>query len=157
MARIGAMGSHYKGRANEVRALDAYLKLQRAAATVQARLEPGLLESEFSHVQWSVVDALYHLGGMTLGALLGKLTTSGGNLTKIIDNLEKRGIVERQRGKKDKRQIVVNLSTGGRVLVRGLLPGQVNAVTRQLSVLTAAEQDELARLCKKVGREAPPE
>jgi MarR family 2-MHQ and catechol resistance regulon transcriptional repressor len=151
------MASHYKGRANEVRALDAYLKLQRAAATVQSRLEPGLVEAEFTHVQWSVVDALYHLGGMPLGALLGKLTTSGGNLTKVIDNLEKRGIVERSRGKKDKRQIVVNLSTGGRVLVRGLLPGQVNAVTRQLSVLTAAEQDELARLCKKLGREVPAE
>ena len=149
------MGSHYKGRANEVRALDAYLKLQRSAATVQARLEPGLADQGSTAVQWSVLDALYHLGGMTLGALLGKLTTSGGNLTKVIDNLEKRGIVERQRGKKDKRQIVVNLSTGGRVLFRGLLPGQVNAVTKQLSVLTAAEQDELARLCKKLGCEAP--
>jgi MarR family 2-MHQ and catechol resistance regulon transcriptional repressor len=151
------MGSHYKGRANEVRALDAYLKLQRAAAAVRARLEPELKEAELSEVQWSVLDALYHLGSMTQGALLGKLTTSGGNLTKVIDNLEKRGIVERSRGKQDKRQIVVSLTTGGRVLVRGLLPGQVNAVTKQLSVLTAAEQDELARLCRKLGRENPPE
>jgi len=151
------MGSHYKGRANEVRALDAYLKLQRAAAAVRARLEPELKEAELSDVQWSVLDAIYHLGSMTQGTLLGKVTTSGGNLTKVIDNLEKRGIVERSRGKQDKRQIVVTLTTGGRVLVRGLLPGQVNAVTRQLSVLTAAEQDELARLCKKLGRENPPQ
>ena len=151
------MGSHYKGRANEVRALDAFLKLQRAAATTLARLEPTLAESELTDVQWCVVDALYHLGAMTQGTLLGKLTTSGGNLTKIIDNLEKRGIVERSRGKKDKRQIVVTLTTGGRVLVRGLLPEQVNAVTRQLSVLSAAEQDELARLCKKLGTETPAE
>jgi MarR family transcriptional regulator, 2-MHQ and catechol-resistance regulon repressor len=148
------MGSHYRGRANEVRALDAYLKLQRAAATVKVRLEPTLAESELTDVQWSVVDALYHLGPMTQGTLLGKVTTSGGNLTKVIDNLQKRGIVERSRGKKDKRNIVVGLSTGGRVLVRGLLPGQVDAVTRQLSVLTAAEQDELARLCKKLGTES---
>ena len=154
------MGSHYKGRANEVRALDAWLKLQRAAAAVKAALEPELAESELSDVQWSVVDALYHLGHlgpMTAGTLLGKLTTSGGNLTKVLDNLEKRGIVERARGRKDKRQVQVNLTTGGRVLVRGLLPSYVNAATQRLSVLTAAEQDELARLCKKLGRESPAE
>src|SRR3954471_24593303 len=114
------MGSHYKGRANEVRALDAYLKLQRAAATVKTRLEPELEEAELTDVQWCVLDALYHLGAMTQGTLLGKLTTSGGNLTKVIDNLARRGIVERSRGRKDKRQMVVTLSTGGRVLVRGL-------------------------------------
>jgi MarR family 2-MHQ and catechol resistance regulon transcriptional repressor len=149
------MGSHYKGRTNEVRALDTWLKLQRVVATLQARLAPGLAESELTDVQWSVLDALYHLGPLTQGVLLSKLTTSGGNLTKVVDNLEKRGLVERQRGKQDKRQIVVHLSTGGRVFVRGLMPGQVNAVTKQLSVLTAAEQDELARLCRKLGTETP--
>jgi MarR family 2-MHQ and catechol resistance regulon transcriptional repressor len=151
----GRMGSHYKGRANEVRALDAWLKLQRAAATVKARLEPELAEAELSDVQWGVLDALFHLGSLNQGTLLSKLTTSGGNLTKVVDHLEKRGLVERHRGKNDKRQIQVQLTTGGRVLFRGLLPGQVNAVTRQLAALTAAEQDELARLCKKLGTASP--
>nr|NIP73420.1 MarR family transcriptional regulator [Gammaproteobacteria bacterium]NIR98346.1 MarR family transcriptional regulator [Gammaproteobacteria bacterium]NIV21028.1 MarR family transcriptional regulator [Gammaproteobacteria bacterium] len=83
------MGTHYKGDPAEVAALDAYIKLARAAESVIARIHrrtaSGLTVSQFG-----VLEALYHLGPMHQRMIGAKLLKSGGNVTMVIDNLEKR-------------------------------------------------------------------
>jgi MarR family 2-MHQ and catechol resistance regulon transcriptional repressor len=43
------------------------------------------------------------------------------------------------------------LTPAGQRLVKQVLPRHVANIVAQLSVLTAAEQDELGRLCRKLG------
>ncbi len=148
------MGTRYKGKPSEVRALDTYIKLMRAANSVSARLERKLSELGLTENQFGVIEALYHLGPMCQRALGEKLLTSGGNITMVVDNLEKRKLVRRERDAADRRYITVHLSPEGRALVQQIFPGHVSRITDEMSVLGAGEQEELSRLLKKLGQKA---
>jgi MarR family 2-MHQ and catechol resistance regulon transcriptional repressor len=145
------MGSHYKGSKKEIRALDTYIKLIRAADTLSSGIKINLISAGLTESQFNVLDALYHLGPLTQKQLCKKLLKSGGNITMVIDNLEKRNLVKRRRGENDRRVFFVNLTFQGRRQVKNILPEQVNRIRNDMSPLSKGEQNELQRLCKKLG------
>jgi MarR family transcriptional regulator, 2-MHQ and catechol-resistance regulon repressor len=85
--------------------------------------------------------------------LAQKILKTGGNLTLVIDNLEKRQLVRRERDKGDRRIIQVHLTAEGEALIQIVFPRHVEIVVNDLSVLTTQEQAELAYLCRKLGRQ----
>jgi MarR family transcriptional regulator, 2-MHQ and catechol-resistance regulon repressor len=149
------MGTRYDGRPAEVRALDAYIKLTRATSSVGARLSPGLARAGLTSTQLGVLEALLHLGPLGQRVLGDKLLMSGGNITTVIDNLERRGLVRRERRGDDRRNVTVHLTPRGRGLIAGVFPAHVRAIVDAFSALTAAEQETLGRLAKKLGLSQP--
>jgi len=145
------MGTHYHGRAAEVRALDAYIKLARATTSVGVRLSRPLAEAGLTPTQLGVVEALLHLGPLGQRVLGDKLLMSGGNITTVVDNLERRGLVRRERRGDDRRHVTVHLTPEGRRLISRVFPGHVAAIVEAFSALSAAEQVQLGRLAKKLG------
>jgi MarR family 2-MHQ and catechol resistance regulon transcriptional repressor len=146
------MGTHYRGTKDEVRALNAFIKLVRAADSVGARLKDSPAEAGLTDGQFGALEALYHLGPLHQRELGAKLLRSGGNVTMVVDNLEKCGLVRRERGVEDRRFVTVHLTDAGRRLIARLFPRHAARVTAEMSVLTPAEQDELGRLCRKLGK-----
>ena len=145
------MGSHYKGSKKEIRALDTYIKLIRAADTLSSGINMNLSTAGLTESQFNVLDALFHLGPLTQKDLGRKLLKSGGNITMVIDNLEKRNLVKRRRGEKDRRVFFVSLTLQGRRQIENILPEQVSRIKNEMSTLSRGEQNELQRLCKKIG------
>lgn len=145
------MGGHYRGSAAERRALDAFIKLYRAAETLSSTLARGLVEENLSEAQFGVMDALYHLGPLCQADLAKKILRSTGNMTLVIDKLEERGLVKRKRETLDRRYVSVELTPAGKRLIERALPDHVDRLTNAMSALSASEQDELARLCRKLG------
>src|SRR2546430_6740470 len=134
------MGTHYNGRVAEVRALDAYIKLARATTSVGVRLSRPLAEAGLTPTQVGVVEALLHLGPLGQRVLGDKLLMSGGNITTVVDNLERRGLVRRERRGDDRRHVTVHLTPEGRRLISRVFPGHVAAIVEAFSALTAAER-----------------
>jgi MarR family transcriptional regulator, 2-MHQ and catechol-resistance regulon repressor len=151
------MATHFKGDAREVRALDAYIKLSRASGTLDGRLATNLARLGLTPGQLGVMEALMHLGPLSQGELGRKLLRSGGNVTTVIDNLERRKLVSRRRNREDRRIVTVALTTGGRRLIEEVFPVHARAVAQAMATLTVAEQEELGRLCRKLGRGMPSE
>ena len=149
------MGTHYDGRPAEVRALDAYIKLTRAVSSVEARLGLELARAGLTSTQLGVLEALLHLGPLGQRVLGGKLLMSGGNITTVVDNLEARGLVRRERRDDDRRHVTVHLSPEGRRLIAKVFPNHVRAIVDAFSVLTPSEQETLGRLAKKLGLSQP--
>jgi MarR family 2-MHQ and catechol resistance regulon transcriptional repressor len=143
--------SRWKGPKREQRALDAWVKLARATETFGARLGARLAERGIGHTQLGVLDALVHLGSMPIAELGAKLLRSPGNMTAAIDRLEEQKLVERVRDEADRRVIHVRLTREGKALIDDVLPGHVAEIAAAMSVLTAAEQETLASLCRKLG------
>ena len=98
-----------------------------------------------------MLEILLHLGPLSPGELKTKLLTTGGNITMILDNLEKRGLVHRERHRDDKRRLTVPLTAEGRRRIESIFPGHVKAIVAEMSILTAAEQETLGRLCRRLG------
>ena len=145
------MGTHFKGKPSEVRALDAFVKLVRATRGIHEKLEHALADHALTENQLGVLEMLLHLGPLCQRALAEKLLTSGGNVTLLVDGLERRGLVKRERNVDDRRFITVHLTPEGRALIERIFPLHTANVVDALSPLTAAEQTELGRLCKKLG------
>jgi MarR family transcriptional regulator, 2-MHQ and catechol-resistance regulon repressor len=146
------MGTAYRGSASEVRALDAYIKLQRAAGSVMVRLHRHLTEERLSASQFGILESLYHLGPLPQRDLARKILKSSGNITMVVNNLERRNLVMRDRGGDDRRVITVHLTESGRRMIQAIFPQHAAGILREMSVLTPAEQEELGRLCKKLGK-----
>ena len=137
--------------AAETRALDTFIKLMRATNTLRARLVPRLLEQKLTETQFGVLEVLYHKGPLCQREIGDKLLTSGGNVTLVVDNLEKRGLVERVREAADRRFVTVYLTAAGRRLIARVFPAHAKRITDAMGALGAGEQEELARLCRKLG------
>lgn len=150
------MPTHYQGPPHEVRALDTFIKLVRAAGSIIARSSRPLAISGLTGGQFGVLEALLHLGPLHQCELARKHLQSGGNITMIVDNLEKAGLVRRERLPEDRRYVQVHLTDAGRARIEEIFPRQVCTITEQMSVLTDTEQAELARLCRKLGLGAVP-
>ncbi len=147
------MPTHHKGTVKERRALDAWIKFTRAGITLNSQLINSLRRFELTESQFAVVEALYHLGPMNLTQISEKLLCTGGNMTTVVDNLEKQDLVKRVPGKTDRRQYKIHLTPKGRSHIKKLFPDHVQAIVREMNVLSSSEQDELSRLCKKLGLE----
>jgi len=146
------MPTHYKGTPEEIRALNTFVKLTRANDSLLNRLSNRGTQDKLSPTQFGVLEALYHLGTMCQGELSAKLLKSSGNITLVIDNLEKRGLVRRVRDDNDRRMIQMLLTDQGRELIAELLPGHVASIVEEMSALEPHEQEELGRLCRKLGK-----
>jgi MarR family 2-MHQ and catechol resistance regulon transcriptional repressor len=69
----------------------------------------------------------------------------------VIDNLEKRNLVRRERDENDRRSFIVRLTEAGNKLIRKIFPPHAEVITAEMNALTAAEQKTLGELCKKLG------
>jgi MarR family 2-MHQ and catechol resistance regulon transcriptional repressor len=150
------MPTHFTGTATAVRALNTFIKLMRATDAVNAHLAPPLALAGLTTGQLGILEALLFLGPMRQCALAAKLLRSTSNVTTILDNLEKRGLVARQRRQDDRRVIDVSLTRAGRRLIDREFPAHAARIAEALAVLSPAEQQLLGALCKKLGTSFAP-
>jgi MarR family transcriptional regulator, 2-MHQ and catechol-resistance regulon repressor len=148
------MPTHYKGTAAEVRALDTYIKLIRASDTIGSQIRELIASFDLTEAQFAVLEALYHLGPLRASDLAKKLLRSGANVTTVIDNLEKSGLVARRQCTADRRVTYAELTAAGRERIRRMFPSMAGRITGLMSALEPAEQEELGRLARKLGRSA---
>lgn len=146
------MGTHYTGTSDERRTLDTFIKLLRCADTVSARANAHLARHGLTVTQFGALEAIYHRGPMCQRTLSEKLLKSGGNMTLVVDNLEKLALVQRIRDTQDRRLSTVHLTDSGRELIARLFPEHVKAVLDEFSILLPEEQETLGTLCRRLGR-----
>ena len=143
-------------RASQRLALAAYVRLTRAANTARAFASRHLGESGLTLTQFAVLEALYHLGPLSLTEIADKVLTTGGNLTMVARNLARDGLVRRQKSPQDGRVHILALSLKGRQLMARVFPLHAAAITEFMGALDAPELEQLGELCRKLGKQVTP-
>ena len=133
------------------RALNTYTKLMRSAESVTSRVNRAMAAADLTISQFGVLEALHHKGPLCQRDIAAKILKSTGNITLVIDNLEKRQLVRRERGSKDRRYLTVHLTPEGATLIAQVFARVETAIVAEMKVLTLDEQEQLGRLCKKLG------
>jgi MarR family 2-MHQ and catechol resistance regulon transcriptional repressor len=151
------MPTHFQGDPQTILALDTFIKMNRANSAFEARVLAHGSLGALTLSQFGVLEALYHLGPLCQGALSQKLLKSTGNMTLVLDNLEKRGLVQRIRSQEDRRMVTIELTPVGRERIEAIFPLHAAAIRAEMSVLSADEQAQLGRLCRKLGLGSPDE
>ncbi len=147
------MGTRYKGSPKEIRALNAFINFMRAADSVNSRMSRELARLRLTMSQFGALEVLYHLGPLSQNKLGMKLLKSSGNVTMVVDNLEKRALVKRVRSPEDRRSVSVTLTEDGQKLIEEIFPQHVGSIVAEFEVLSAREQETLRRLCRKLGKQ----
>jgi MarR family 2-MHQ and catechol resistance regulon transcriptional repressor len=147
------MGTKYKGTQKEIRALNAFINFMRAADSVSSRLSRLLAKHGLTMSQFGALEALYHLGPLTQNELAKKLLKTSGNITMVVDNLEKRDLVKRVRSPEDRRSVSVTLTKNGRKFIESIFPQHVGSIVSEFEVLIPREQEVLRQLCRKLGKQ----
>ena len=133
-------------------ALGTWVKLARAYATLNRESVKDIRRYGLTQPQFGVIECLGHLGEMNIGELSKKMLVSGGNMTCVVDNLEKEGLVRRQHSESDRRAVIVALTEQGMTLFKEIFPQHAKVLTGLMAVLPESEQAELSRILKNLGQ-----
>jgi DNA-binding MarR family transcriptional regulator len=99
---------------------EAYLSLLRTADALQARVETHLKKFGLTGTQYNALRILRGAGveGLPCSEIGERMIAHDPDITRLLDRLEKRGLVERSRGKQDKRVIYGKVTSAGLKLLR---------------------------------------
>ena len=145
------MGTSYTGSSSEVNTLNAFIKLMRASESLNMRLNRHLSDVNLTVSQFGTLEVLHHLGPLNQRSIGEKLLKSGGNITMVIDNLEKQGYVIRKKDPSDRRAVLIHLTKEGEKFISQFFPKHLNRIKEEFSVLSEEEKKTLADICKKLG------
>jgi MarR family 2-MHQ and catechol resistance regulon transcriptional repressor len=146
--------THYTGDEATRRALDTFIKLSRARKMLSQRTSRLLAEYGLTESQLGMLETLHFLGPMSQSDIGNKLLVTDGNMTMVTKNLEKRGLISRERSATDRRQFTVCLTEKGQQLISELFPKHAQNIANLMSILAPDEQDQLGVLCKMLGQQA---
>jgi len=145
------MGTHYSGTESEKNTLNAFITLMRASETLNNRLNRHLSDADLTVSQFGTLEVLHHLGPLNQRTIGEKLLKSGGNITMVIDNLEKNSYVKRKKDPEDRRAVLIHLTPKGKKFIEEFFPKHLEKIKQEFSVLTESEKKTLALICKKLG------
>lgn len=126
---------------------EAFLDLLRTTDILTRRLVGVLKPADLSSTQYNVLRILRGSpDGLPCGEIASRMITRDPDITRLLDRLEKRGLISRCREAKDRRMVLTRITEEG-LKVLGKLDGPVQEAHReQLGHLGAARLRELAEL-----------
>lgn len=137
--------------------LGLYIALNRASQWVNAHADRDIRRHGLNRTEFGVLDLLYHKGPQPLQQIGGKVLMSSGNITYVIDKLEKKEFVRRNASMEDRRTIYAEITEQGKRFMELAFPDHAALIDRVLGVLTDEEKATLSALLKKAGKFAQEE
>jgi DNA-binding MarR family transcriptional regulator len=124
--------------------------LGRSRTMLAKALDVELIKQDITHAQGSILLMLSSGRFSTAAELARELYIDSASMTRMIDRLEKRGLIQRARSENDRRVINLLLTPQGEELV-SLLPGIYQSVLcRSFTGFTADELTLLKSLLRKL-------
>src|SRR2546425_13201398 len=143
-------------RSDDHRALRIWLRLLTCTHLIEQRGRSGLREQFGTTLpRFDLLAQLErHPEGLKMNELSRLLMVTGGNITAILDQLEKEGLVERLDEPADRRAFRIRLTRAGERTFTEWAREHEEWVVGLLSGLSRREQDELLRLLAKAKEHA---
>ena len=137
-------------RVSRSSAAEAYRALLAAAGAVAGRVHRRLAAHGLVASRFRTLCALKQAGPLCPHDIADRLGQTRGNVTMILDDLERRGLVERRREGPNRRYVAVHLTPQGRRLAGSLAARHARAVAEELKGLGARDLERLGALCRKL-------
>ena len=131
-------------------ALATFSRLSRTVGMVRRSVYSGLSDTRLTESQVNVLELLHNLGPLPQKEIAKSLSVTGGNITMVVDNLQKRDLVERKRWQEDRRVVHVQLTDLGRETIASYIPVHIKKVMGAFDGLDPKEQKQLQSLCDKL-------
>jgi MarR family 2-MHQ and catechol resistance regulon transcriptional repressor len=131
--------------------LEAAQVLLRA---LQLRDRACCADHGLSPTQWHTVRMLLDEGAQPMHALAERLRVTRSTATRVVDLLEKKGLVRRRSAPRDRRSLQVGLTRHGEEVCRELLSSLEHASAQMLLRLRPSEREACVRSLEQLARAA---
>ncbi|MBR8836973.1 MAG: MarR family transcriptional regulator [Stigonema ocellatum SAG 48.90 = DSM 106950] len=105
---------------------------------------------DLTPAQFDVIATLGQTSGMNTGEIGERTLITKGTLTGVIDRLEKKGLVQREVPKQDRRSVLVKLTNDGQAVLNRALPAQIADLERRFGQLESSELELLRVLLRRL-------
>lgn len=132
--------------------LDLYIALSRASEWVNAHGDRDIRNHGLNRTEFGVLELLYHKGAQPIQQIGGKVLMSSGNITYVVDKLEKKEFVKRKTSSEDRRLIFAEITDKGKQFIEEVFPKHTKVIEKAVAGLTAEEKKIASQLLKKLGK-----
>lgn len=149
---------HYEVDSFEGRRSIGYL-VKRVFNQTSPRCEALFADADFTFTQWIVLMAVRDGMANTAAEVARHIGHDPGATTRVIDQLEERGLLERKRSSDDRRVVRLNITASGKAVTKMLLPRIVDFWNATLKDFSREDFTQLVSLLSRllVSLEAQPE
>ncbi len=132
--------------------LHSYLPylLNRAGARIATAFGEEMRPLGASLQIWRVLAALREQDGRRMGDLSKTTAIEVSTLTRLVDNMEQGGLVERRRDAADARAVALHVTPAGRRLTKRIVPIAERYEAVALRGFTASEADVLKKALRRL-------
>lgn len=128
----------------------AYVRLIRTADALHSAVSKGLANEGLTPSQFSTLKVLRLRGPQAQRDVAKYLLKTGGNVTVVVDNLEKQGYVTRIRDTEDRRMTFVKLTSKGEETFDRVYPGHLLRIRKVMEGLGDANLERLFHLLTRL-------
>lgn len=136
---------------NRDESLDLIVVLSRAYNWVMAHSNRDIRRHGLNPTEFGVLELLYHKGPQPLQQIGEKILISSGNITYVVDKLEKKQLLIRKPCAEDRRVIFAELTEKGTQFLDDIFPSHHKAIEQAVGGLTSEEKQQAIQLLKKLG------
>jgi len=124
--------------------------LNRCSQSVHKKELSVIKDSGLTASQFEVLEVLRDLGDLRISDIIDKILATGGNMTVVIDNLAKDGLVQQSVDPQDKRVKLIRISDKGKALMDDLIPRYLDNINTIFDKLPEAEKKTLREILTKL-------
>lgn len=128
--------------------LKAVIAINRTANQLNRRAAIIFRKHGLSMIQFSVLEVLYHKGKLTVGEIIDKILSTGGNVTVVLNNLAKDGFVSKEQNPSDHRVTVIKLTKVGEAKFQEVFPEYLHDLRQALSGVPESEKHLIKEILK---------
>lgn len=125
-------------------------RIKLLSQLISRRFQDALDPYGITPLQFVVIALLWEEDGLPTSAITKRLQQLGGTMTGVLDGLERRGLIRRQRDEIDRRVYKIWLTESGEKLTEQLMPTAVEFRKGLLSFLSKEEEEIFTRLVDKM-------
>jgi DNA-binding MarR family transcriptional regulator len=140
---------HYHISTYRAQASIGYL-VKRSHSLILDMIEPVLEQHGFSFVQYVILGWLRDGIAVNPRDICAQYRHNSGAMTRVVDQLCERGLLERARRGVDRRKVELQLTPAGREAIENLIPLVIEKLNLALGDFTTHEVEELQRLLVKM-------
>ena len=128
----------------------AVIGIMRASNLLVGDLKKTLKNYPINATEFAVMEFLSSKGEKSIQEIRDRILLASGSATYVVDNLEKKGYVNRKISQKDKRVTYIKLTKIGENLMDDIFPIHKINTKKIFDDLTEEELDTLKEILKKI-------
>ena len=129
-----------------------WIRFLRFNLVSNKKLQDDLERLDLTSPQFYVLATIGYAGGLPFGEIGEKMMVTVSNLTGIVDRLEEKRLVVRERDARDRRVVRVMLTDKGMKVYKNTIPLFEKSISQFFSPLNKIQQKELASLLRRLIR-----